>query len=107
MPLAVFTNSSNAALHIRKQMNDRNHILRCHLPADLKQQLRAMSKEDDQYIRLDLYRGETPVLANVTVRRLHEMDRRSFKVTNCIVLHCVICMYVFEIFLFVFYDLCS
>ena len=79
VPLDVLQSGSNNVL--RAQMNEKNHILRCLLPKALKEQLRIMpSREDDQYMRLDLYRGETPVLANVTVRRLHEMDRRSFKV---------------------------
>ena len=75
----VLQRGSNKVL--RRQMNEKNHILRCILPMALKEQLRIMpSREDDQYIRLDLYRGETPILTNITVRRLHEMDRRSFKV---------------------------
>ena len=84
VPLDVLSRSTSSSLY--KQMVDKNYILRCLLPEVLKEELLKMapSSQDktdgSQYIRLDLYKGDTPVLANITVRRLHEMDRRSFKV---------------------------
>ena len=86
VPLDVLSRSTSSSLY--KQMVDKNYILRCLLPEVLKEELLKMppSSQDKtdggHYIRLDLYKGDTPVLANITVRRLHEMDRRSFKVRS-------------------------
>jgi len=80
--LDVLRKDSNKVLY--KQMNSKkSRILRCLLPRDLLELLagRDSQGEEEQVIRFDLLREGAVVLGNVTVARLHAMDRRSFRVT--------------------------
>jgi hypothetical protein len=83
----VLRKDSNKVLY--RQMNSKkSRIFRCLLPRDLLDFLRQSNSssfidvaEEQQLIRFDLLKDGVTVLGNVTVARLHAMDRRHFQVS--------------------------